>query len=307
MLVCVETRPLLATILELHHVVCEVSGPVQAVSIRSGITSGDVILMEGDDYIGHCVNVAARLCDLAQGGEALADPSVMTELPRSGQFPRPQGHFVAWRGESRPRHEHRHGRPRGGSPLRSDLWPSDVHRHGGGDRPRRSGRSGAVLLAELPRYLAAKAGGLGLGPGPRRYLNRLASGRSGVRRRSTWPGGGGRRWRWSTARDGVGTPRSPRRRSGRPRGARPLWRCPPGRGRPGSPTSTGRPGTAGGTGRSGSARPRRRNRAPVGCAGASTRPAPRPSRRRARGDTGIAGTRCRRTVGRSPLTPAIPW
>ena len=84
MLVCVETRPLLATILELHHVVCEVSGPVQAVSIRSGITSGDVILMEGDDYIGHCVNVAARLCDLAQGGEALADPSVMTELPRWG-------------------------------------------------------------------------------------------------------------------------------------------------------------------------------------------------------------------------------
>ncbi len=84
MLVCVETRPLLATILELHHVVCEVSGPVQAVSIRSAITSGDVILMEGDDYIGHCVNVAARLCDLAHGGEALAAPSVMEELPRWG-------------------------------------------------------------------------------------------------------------------------------------------------------------------------------------------------------------------------------
>ncbi len=84
MLVCVETRPLLATILELHYVVCEVVGPVQTVSIRSGITSGDVILMEGDDYIGHSVNVAARLCDLAQGGEALAVPSVMLELPRWG-------------------------------------------------------------------------------------------------------------------------------------------------------------------------------------------------------------------------------
>jgi adenylate cyclase len=84
MLVCVETRPLLATILELHHVVCEVSSPMQAVSIRSGITSGDVILMEGDDYIGHCVNVAARLCDLADGGEALAVPSVMEALPRWG-------------------------------------------------------------------------------------------------------------------------------------------------------------------------------------------------------------------------------
>jgi class 3 adenylate cyclase len=84
MLVCVETRPLLATILESHHVVCEVSSPVQTVSIRSGITSGDVILMEGDDYIGHCVNVAARLCHLAQGGEALAAPSVMEALPRWG-------------------------------------------------------------------------------------------------------------------------------------------------------------------------------------------------------------------------------
>ncbi len=84
MLVCVETQPLLAAILELHYVVCEVTGPVQTVSIRSGITSGDVILMEGDDYIGHCVNVAARLCDLAQGGEALAVPSVMSEMPRWG-------------------------------------------------------------------------------------------------------------------------------------------------------------------------------------------------------------------------------
>jgi class 3 adenylate cyclase/YHS domain-containing protein len=84
MLVCVDTRPLLATILELHHVIREVSGPAQKVSIRSGITSGEVILMEGDDYIGHCDNVAARLCDLAQGGEALAVPSVMDDLPRWG-------------------------------------------------------------------------------------------------------------------------------------------------------------------------------------------------------------------------------
>jgi adenylate cyclase len=84
MLVGVDTQPLLASILELHYVVCEVSSPVQTVSIRSGISSGDVILMEGDDYIGHAVNVAARLCDLAQDGEALATPSVMDELPRWG-------------------------------------------------------------------------------------------------------------------------------------------------------------------------------------------------------------------------------
>jgi hypothetical protein len=57
---------------------------VQAVSIRSGVSSGEVILMEGDDYIGHCVNVAARLCDLAGAGEALATPAVMRSLPRWG-------------------------------------------------------------------------------------------------------------------------------------------------------------------------------------------------------------------------------
>jgi adenylate cyclase len=84
MLVCVETPPLLATILELHYVVYHASGPAQTVSIRSGVTSGYVILMEGDDYIGHCVNVASRLCDLAEAGEALASPSVIDYLPRWG-------------------------------------------------------------------------------------------------------------------------------------------------------------------------------------------------------------------------------
>jgi adenylate cyclase len=84
MLVCVETRPLVETVLEIHHIVDTVSGPVETVSIRSGITSGEVILMEGDDYIGHCVNVAARLCDLAAAGEALAAPSVMASVPSWG-------------------------------------------------------------------------------------------------------------------------------------------------------------------------------------------------------------------------------
>jgi adenylate cyclase len=84
MLVCVEAPPLVETILELHHVVTTVAGPAETVALRSGVTSGDVILMEGDDYVGHCVNVAARLCDLAREGEALADASVLDELPPWG-------------------------------------------------------------------------------------------------------------------------------------------------------------------------------------------------------------------------------
>jgi adenylate cyclase len=96
MLVCVTTRPLLETILELHHVVDEVAGPVEAISIRSGINSGPVILMEGDDYVGHCVNVAARLCDLAGPGEALAAPDVVVGLPPWGRVVRQT--FVELRG-----------------------------------------------------------------------------------------------------------------------------------------------------------------------------------------------------------------
>jgi class 3 adenylate cyclase len=84
MLVCVDTRPLLETVLEVHYVVAEVAESDVPVSIRSGITSGDVILMEGDDYVGHCVNVASRLCDLAAPGEALAAPSVLDHLPSWG-------------------------------------------------------------------------------------------------------------------------------------------------------------------------------------------------------------------------------
>ena len=56
--------------------------------------------MEGDDYIGHCVNLAARLCDLAEGGESLADPSVVEALPRWGAA---RGHEdIALRGIERP-------------------------------------------------------------------------------------------------------------------------------------------------------------------------------------------------------------
>ena len=126
MLVCVETRPLLAAILELHHVIGGVSGPAGTVAIRSGLTSGEVILMEGDDYIGHCVNVAARLCDLARGGEALAAPSVMTDLPPWAVTVGNQGH-----GDTRGRKAggclgHRHCHPGTGPHLRSHLRPTGL-------------------------------------------------------------------------------------------------------------------------------------------------------------------------------------
>jgi class 3 adenylate cyclase len=42
------------------------------IDIHVGLASGEVLLFEGDDYIGRPVNLAARLCDAATEGEILA-------------------------------------------------------------------------------------------------------------------------------------------------------------------------------------------------------------------------------------------
>ena len=39
-----------------------------------------MILFEGDDYIGQPVNLASRLCDMAQPHEVLAPASIMSSL-----------------------------------------------------------------------------------------------------------------------------------------------------------------------------------------------------------------------------------
>jgi len=81
MLVGVEATPVLAALLEMEFAVAQ--GRLE-LAIRSGVSVGEVILHEGDDYIGHAVNVAARLCDLAPGGEVLATPEAAEALPRWG-------------------------------------------------------------------------------------------------------------------------------------------------------------------------------------------------------------------------------
>ena len=49
--------------------------------VRAGIASGLVILFEGDDYTGGPVNLASRLCDLAQPFEVLTTAEVAENLP----------------------------------------------------------------------------------------------------------------------------------------------------------------------------------------------------------------------------------
>jgi class 3 adenylate cyclase len=49
--------------------------------LRAGLAAGNVILFEGDDYTGGAINLAARLCDLAQPLEVLATVAVGDCVP----------------------------------------------------------------------------------------------------------------------------------------------------------------------------------------------------------------------------------
>ncbi|MGH9090697.1 MAG: adenylate/guanylate cyclase domain-containing protein [Acidimicrobiales bacterium] len=81
MLVSVEGKPLLCATLEMQHAM---EGAQVPASLRVGVSAGEVILLEGDDYIGHAVNLAARLCDLAPGRVVLATAAMLDDLPKWG-------------------------------------------------------------------------------------------------------------------------------------------------------------------------------------------------------------------------------
>ncbi|MET0160246.1 MAG: adenylate/guanylate cyclase domain-containing protein [Acidimicrobiales bacterium] len=76
MFVSVEAGPQLATSVELTNRMA-----TTGLHLRSGVATGSCLLMEADDYIGHSVNLAARLCDLAGPGEVLADENTATLAP----------------------------------------------------------------------------------------------------------------------------------------------------------------------------------------------------------------------------------
>ena len=73
MFVCVDTGPLLASVLDIAERLVSIGFPLP---LRAGIAGGMVILFEGDDYIGTPVNLASRLCNDASPGQTL----VMAEL-----------------------------------------------------------------------------------------------------------------------------------------------------------------------------------------------------------------------------------
>ncbi len=77
MLVGVETEPLLEAVVAISERISTSGSPLP---LRAGISIGPVMLFEGDDYIGHAVNVAARLCDAAESNEVLATADSVSSL-----------------------------------------------------------------------------------------------------------------------------------------------------------------------------------------------------------------------------------
>jgi adenylate cyclase len=78
MFVSVEPQHLVEAVLEIEKRIDENSSPLR---LRGGITWGEVILFEGDDYVGSAVNLAARLCDGAAPHEILAGMELEPHIP----------------------------------------------------------------------------------------------------------------------------------------------------------------------------------------------------------------------------------
>jgi adenylate cyclase len=68
MLVGVQCEAVVASVLTIRQRLAETA----RLPMRAGIAQGQVILMEGDDYVGRAVNIAARLCDAARPGRVVA-------------------------------------------------------------------------------------------------------------------------------------------------------------------------------------------------------------------------------------------
>jgi adenylate cyclase len=78
MLSSTHSAELVALLIEIDE---RMTSDVPSLAVRSGIDAGPVIMFEGDDYIGTCVNTASRLCDRAEPHEVLATVGVSLTRP----------------------------------------------------------------------------------------------------------------------------------------------------------------------------------------------------------------------------------
>src|SRR4051812_39476825 len=78
MLVSVEPAQLVGAVCKLEELTRDLELPLE---LHAGMAGGAVILLEGDDYTGRCVNLAARLASVAQRSEGLCTPELARFAP----------------------------------------------------------------------------------------------------------------------------------------------------------------------------------------------------------------------------------
>ena len=78
MAVAIEQIDAITFALELERRASDGCAPL---TLRTGVATGHALLFEGDDYIGSAVNMAARLCDVAQRYEVLMPTMHLDRLP----------------------------------------------------------------------------------------------------------------------------------------------------------------------------------------------------------------------------------
>lgn len=76
LLVCVESAPLACCVVDavsrMH---------TDELDMRGGVSTGPVMFVDGDDFVGRALNLASRLCDMAAPGEVLVDGDSSYGLP----------------------------------------------------------------------------------------------------------------------------------------------------------------------------------------------------------------------------------
>ena len=77
MLVGVEPEQTVEAVVEIEARVHRSESPLP---LRVGIARGQVLLVEGDDHIGDAVNLASRLCQMAEPQQVLAPASLVSSL-----------------------------------------------------------------------------------------------------------------------------------------------------------------------------------------------------------------------------------
>jgi class 3 adenylate cyclase len=78
MIVAVDQAAGIEFTLDLHARSGDVCSPL---TLRAGIATGYALLFEGDDYIGSAVNMASRLCDIADRHQVLMPTMGLERLP----------------------------------------------------------------------------------------------------------------------------------------------------------------------------------------------------------------------------------